>query len=1084
MEKKFNRFHLSRKMLTGTTLFLASMGMASASPTDIGPSLPKSDLIVASPQQSTVTVTGIIEDQIGPVIGASVVEKGTTNGTITDMDGKFTLNVSPKSTLVITYIGYVEQQIPVGSQRNFKIMMKEDTQTLDEVVVVGYGTQKKVNLTGSVSTINVSEMAESRPITNVSQALAGMAAGVTVSSSSNQPGNDNADIKVRGQGTLNSSSPLIIIDGVEAGINTVNPQDIETMTVLKDAASASIYGSRAANGVILITTKQGKTGSIKLEYNGYVSFASIRQTLEPVSNYADYMELINEGYKNSGLGEDHAVFSQESIDAWRNDAGRNPLKYPNTNWIEETFKPSTATNHVVSMSGGSEKIRFYSSFGYSDSPGVMPNSGYTKYSGRLNLDADVKSWLKLGMQLNGYVSDMGPAGKYTSSGTVVDDIFTYASATTPGMVFEAPDGRLGAMNNPEDDAQCAVNNPIARAKRISGNIRKNNIRARFVGTLTPMEGLSVTASYSYELLDENRERKPVFLDQWNFQTETVTYSNKGKTNIMNYDGKVERYFNDVVLRYDNKFFNDKLALNFMAGASQELYRSKSFSATKYDLIDLGLDVINGATGEASASGSKTEWAMHSYFGRINLNWADKYLVEFNLRADASSRFLPGKRWGYFPSGSAAWRIDQESFMEGLVNKGLSSLKFRVSYGALGNNSVGNYDALSLYSNKDNTSSKNILNYVLNNALATGLAQAVIANPELTWETTKVADIGLDFGFFGNRLTGTIDYFNKRTTGILINLPAPDVHGIASIPKVNSATVTNQGFEFTAGWQDQIKDFTYGVNANFTYVTNKVNKFKGKGEGGKSISGANLIWEGHAINSQYLLRVDRLLQTDEDMKIVQQMIDNAPIDPATGKQVNPFAAFGTPQKGDLLYRDVSGPDGIPDGIINNYDKEIVSDGPNPKYLFGLNLNAAWKGFDLSILMQGSLGAKVYWQELAYNTPTVRKGYQINKEVADGRWYEGRTDASYPRLVEYNSSKLNQQQSDFYLQNKNFLKIRNIQLGYTLPKAWTNACQIERVRLYGSLENFFTFTSYKGFDPEVDGMKYPSMKQAVIGLNVTF
>lgn len=1082
MEKKMNRFHLSKKMFAGTTLFLcASMSMASTVPSDIGPSLLKSDFIVTSPQQAKITVSGMVEDQFGAIIGASVVEKGTANGTITDIDGKFSLEVSPNATLVISYIGYVEQRIPVKNQKNIKVLLKEDTQTLEEVVVVGYGTQKKVNLTGSVSTINVSELAESRPITNVSQALAGMAAGVSVASGNNQPGNDNAEIKVRGQGTLNSSSPLIIIDGVEAGINTVNPQDIETMTVLKDAASASIYGSRAANGVILITTKQGKTGSLKLEYNGYVSFASIRKTLEPVSNYADYMELVNEGYTNSDLG---TIFSPETIKTWRDDAGKNPLMYPNTNWIEETFKPSTATNHVVSMSGGSEKIRFYSSFGYSDTPGVMPNSGYTKYSGRLNLDADVKPWLKLGVQLNGYVSDMGPAGKYSDSGTVIDDIFTYASATTPGMVFEAPDGRLGAMNNPEDDAQSAVNNPIARAKRIQGNIRKNNLRARFVGTLKPMEGLSLTASYSYELMDESRESKPVFLDQWNFQTETVTYSNKGKTNIKNYDGKVERYFNDVVLRYDTKLFNDNLGLNFMAGASQELYRSKNFSATKYDLIDLSLGVINGATGDTNASGSMTEWAMHSYFGRINLNWKDRYLFEFNLRSDGSSRFLSNKRWGYFPSGSAAWRIDQESFMEGLVSKGLSSLKFRVSYGALGNNSVGNYDALSLYANKDNTTNKNILNYVLNNALVTGLAQAVIANPELTWETTKVADVGIDFGFFGNRLTGTIDYFNKRTTGILINLPAPDVHGIASIPKVNSATVTNQGFEFTAGWQDNIKDFSYGINANFTYVTNKVNKFKGTGEGGKSISGANLIWEGHSINSQYLLRVDRLLQTDDDMKLVQQIIDNAPTDPSTGKKVNPFAAFGTPQKGDLLYKDVSGPDGKPDGIINNYDKEIVSDGPNPKYMLGLNLNAAWKGFDISILMQGSLGAKVYWQSLAYNTPTVRKGYQINKEVADGRWYEGRTDATYPRLMEYNSSKLNQQTSDFYLQNKNFLKIRNIQLGYTLPKAWTNACQIERVRIYGSLENFFTFTSYKGFDPEVDGMKYPSMKQAVVGLNVTF
>lgn len=1008
--------------------------------------------------QQNQTCKGNVKDANGePIIGASVLVKGTTNGTITDLDGNFTLkNVKKGDRLSISFVGYVPQEVTYNGGA-LNVTLKEDTKTLDEVVVVGYGTQKKVNLTGSISTLDTKEI-EARPVTNVSQALAGMAAGVTVTSSSNQPGNDNADIKVRGQGTLNTSSPLIIIDGVEAGINTVNPSDIESMTVLKDAASAAIYGSRAANGVILITTKQGKAGSMKIDYNGYISFASIRKTLTPVSNYADYMEYVNEGYTNSGIA---TYFSQESIDAWRADNGQNPLKYPNTDWIDETFKGSTANNHVISMSGGSEKIRFYGSFGYSNTPGVMENAGYKKYSGRVNLDADIKPWLNVGMQVNGYVSDMEPAAKYTSSGTVVDNIFTYASATTPGMVFQAPDGRIGAMTNDEDDAQCNSNNPIARANAVTGNIRKNNIRARFYGTIKPFKGFSISASYSYELTDEERNRKPNWVEGWNFQTETVTYTNKGKTYVNNYDGKVERYFNDVTARYTNKFVNNRLDFAVMLGASNELYRSKNFSAQKYDLVDLSLDALSAATGDASASGSSTEWAMRSYFGRINLNWEDKYLAEFNLRADGSSRFQKNNRWGYFPSGSFAWRIDQENFMEDLRDKGLSNLKFRVSYGELGNNSVGNYDSQSLYATG--------YNYVLNNSLATGLAISTIANSNLTWETTAVANVGIDFGFLGNRLTGTIDYFNKRTRDILINLPAPDVHGIASIPKVNSATVSNRGIEFTLGWNDKVRDFQYGANFNFTYVKNNVDKFKGTDEGGMSLSGANLIWEGHSINSQYLLRVDRIIQTDEDLQIVNDM---------KASNSNAFAAFGTPAKGDLLYKDLNG-----DGVIDNNDKEIVSDGPNPKFQVGLNLNAAWKGFDFSMLMQGSFGAKVYWQSAAYNTPTVRYGYQLNKEVVEGRWYEGRTDATYPRLLQYQDTR-NTQLSDFYLQNKNFLKIRNIQLGYTLPKAWTNACHIDRVRIYGTLENFFTFTKYKGWDPEVSGMAYPTMKQAVIGLNVTF
>lgn len=1072
MMKDFNISLFTKTMCIGAALLLTSAGSLQANPETRLP-----DVATAVPQQARITVKGVVEDAFGPVVGANVVEKGTTNGTITNMDGEFSLDVPANGTLVISYIGYVEQQIPVAGKTSFNITLIEDSQALDEVVVVGYGTQKKVNLSGSVASVNVSELAESRPITNVSHALAGVAAGVQVAATSNQPGNDDATIKVRGQGTLNNSSPLVIIDGVEGSISSVNPQDIEAMTVLKDASSAAIYGSRAANGVILITTKQGKSGSLKLDYNGYVSFGSIRKTLTPVSNYADYMELINEGLSNSNLA---TVFSQESIDAWRNDAGRNPLKYPNTDWIDESFRTSTSTNHVLSMSGGSEKIRFYTSFGFLDNPGVMENTGFKRYNGRFNIEADVKPWLTLGAQVSGYVSDMEPAAKYNSNsdtGTVVDDVFTYASATTPGMVFRAPDGRYGAMNNLEDDAQSAINNPLRRLNLADGNFRSTNMRSRFVGTLTPFKGFSVTASYAFEFTDNQRETKSKFLDGWNFLNETITVAGTGRSSIYNYNGKVERNFGDVVARYETRLVNDRLGLNVMAGGSQEQYLTKNFSARKYDMIDLGLSVINGAVGDATASGSSSEWAMRSFFGRINMDWESKYLFEFSFRADGSSRFLSGNRWGYFPSGSAAWRMDQEEFMEPLVDMGLSNLKLRASYGSLGNNAVGNYDALAVYANAKGSGENSSYNYVLNNNLAMGLAQAMIANANLTWETTYLTNIGVDFGLFNNHLTGTVEYFNKKTKDILIDLPAPDVHGTANIPKQNSAQVTNKGFELTLGWQDKKGDFAYSVNGNFSYIKNKVDKFKGTGLEGRSIDGANLIWEGHAINSQYMLRVDRILQTDADMQIVQNIINNAPLD-EKGNKIDPFAAYGTPQKGDLLYRDMNG-----DGIINDDDRVIVSDGPNPKYTFGLNLNASYKGFDFSTLLQGQAGIKVYWQGAAYNTPTVRYGYQLNKRVTDGRWYEGRTDASFPRLLQTQDTR-NTKQSDFYLEDKAYLKIKNIQLGYTLPKSITNMIQIERIRVYGSLENFFTFTKYKGFDPEVSGMRYPSMKEAVIGLNVTF
>ncbi len=1013
-------------------------------------------------QQTAGTCIGTIVSETGEeVIGATVKVQGTSMATSTNIDGHFSLTgVKPGAILEISCIGY-EPLTVTWKGEPLSLTMKETANALDEVVVVGYGQQKKVNLTGSVASVNMDKISDTRPITNVSQALAGLASGVNVTSGNNQPGNDNATIRVRGVGTLNDASPLVIIDGVEAGINTVNPSDIESMSILKDAASAAIYGSRAANGVILITTKKGQSGSVKVNYNGYVSFESIRKTLTPVSNYADYMELINEGYYNT-YGQKNYIFSDAVINEWRANEGGDQLRYPNQDWIDATFKNATATNHTVSMSGGSDKIRFYTSFGYLNNPGVMPNAGFSRYSARVSVDADVTKWLTIGALASGYRGETQPGAR------VQDDIFTYASATTSGMVFLAPDGRFGAMNNTEDDSQCAVNNPISRAYRIEGNQRKNNSRIRFTGTFRPYEGITVVGSYNYELVDTEQRQKPHFVQGWNFKDDVMTYDSTGKTSVSNSDAKVERYFWDAVGNYDKKFW-DRLQFNLMVGASSELYRSKSFNASRQDLIDLGLWALGAATGDASAGGSSTEWSMLSYFGRVNLNWMEKYLLEFNLRYDGSSRFQKGRRWGHFPSASAGWRMEREAFMQGLVDKGLDALKLRVSYGKLGNNSIGNYDTQALYTSSG-------MNYVLGNSLATGLAQSALANALLTWESTNVFNVAADLMLFNSRLSATLEYFHKKTDNILISLPAPAVHGTTSLPKVNSAQVSNQGFELTLTWNDRIGNVNYGINANATYVKNNVDKFKGKDKAGMSISGANLIWEGHPINSQYLLKVDRIIQTDEDLALVQKMIDNAPV--VNGKKANPFAAYGTPEKGDLLYQDVNG-----DGVIDADDRTIVSDGPNPKWMLGLNLTAEWKGIDFGMLLQASLGAKRYWQSTAYNTPTVRYGYQLNKEVCDGRWYEGRTDATYPRLLFYQNN-INQQASDFYLQDLAYLKIRNIQLGYTLPQKWTRACQIDKVRIYGSLENFFTFTKFKGFDPEVSGMAYPTMRQAVIGLNVAF
>lgn len=1011
-------------------------------------------------QQQGRTVTGTVTDDRGEaVIGANVKVKGTSNGSITNVEGRFVLdNVPEGATLVISFVGYKEQVIKTGRQKHLNITLKEDSELIDEVVVVGYASQKKVNLTGSVSSVNMADIAEKRPVTNLSSGLAGMAAGVSVTSSSNVPGNDNASILVRGQGSLNNSAPLVIIDGVESNINTVAPQDVESMSILKDAASASIYGSRAANGVILITTKKGRQGKISIDYTGYVSMESIGKTVEAVTDYADYMELKNEARYNSGEGR-YAQYAQETIDAWRNDNGRNPLLYPNTNWVDEVFQTAVATNHNVSMSGGTDKMSFFTSFGYLDNPGIIEESGYERYSFRSNVEAKVTSWLTLGAKLNGYLSNNGIASDYMSN------IFTYSYASVPGIVLRHPDGRFGGAQAQGEDVQ--ANNPLLYIHNKTGNRKIRNFRSAFNGSITPFKGLTIQGSYSYELSDKETWYRTNVVDLWNFADESVVRADASRQSIYNYNRKEERMFMDGVARYENAFFDRRLDVNVMVGASQEMYRDRKFNASKYDPSDTMVDVIDGATGDATASGAHTEWAMRSYFGRINLGWDNKYLLEVNLRADASSRFLDGNRWGYFPSFSAAWRMDQEAFME-KTRSWLDALKLRVSYGELGNNYLGsdyssNYMAISAYTD---------VNYALGNVAQTGMTQTALANGALTWESTAVTNLAMDFAVLNNRLSGTVEYFVKNTKDILISLPAPLVHGNASIPRQNSAKVQNKGFELTLNWGDNINGFQYNIGGNVTFVDNKVTRFKGDEA---SINGNLITKEGLPINTQYVLLVDRIIETQEDLDYVEWLANNS-VD-QDGNKVDPFTKYKRPELGDVLYKDTNH-----DGIFSDDDRVTRGHGDTPRLYYGINLGCSYKGFDFSMLMSGTGSYKVQYQTMhTSNIPS--SAYNIGKEVAEGRWYEGRTTpAEYPRFL-INDGR-NTRASDLWETDKAYLKIKNVQLGYTLPKRWTEAAALSRVRLFCSLENFFTFSNYVGMDPETSGLTYPAIRQASFGLNVSF
>lgn len=1002
-----------------------------------------------------------------PIAAATVTRKGSTVSVKTDSEGNFEMPAVPaNSTIIVSSIGFQSQEVTVQNNSPLTITLEVSDTNIDEVVVVGFGTQKKENLTGAVSSVKMDDVVGSRPITSLSAGLAGQAPGLSVTQGSGRPGADGGTLRVRGQGTLNNANPLVVIDGVVGDMNLINPQDVESISVLKDAASASIYGSRAANGVILITTKRGKTDQFKVIYNNYFSSQQPSNVMTMISNYADYMELVNEGSKN-GDANAKPIFSQEKIDLWRANENGDPLMYPNVDWVESLFQNKISQNHNLSFTGGSEKIKFFGSYGLLDNPGIIEQANYKRHTGRINLEADIKPWLSLGANINGVVSK-------TQIGTnLINDVFLYAAASTPGMVLRAPDGRFGSPNNPEDDPQS--NNILHRLYAQKGDINKNRFVSRFFAKLKPTKGLSIEGSYSYTYNDDFIYSQPVFNDRWNFLTNSVATAGTGRSSVTNQSVKTYRYYMDGIAKYENKTFDDRLKYEVMVGASQELLKDGWFAASKLDLIDPSLSVLNAATMDASASGNTTDWAMRSFFGRINLSFDDKYLLEANLRTDGSSRFKSGStRWGTFPSASFGWKISSEEFYDVAW---MPTLKLRASYGSLGNNGtvddvffynggINNYEYQTLY---------NSANYVLANQLFVGFAQTSLSNSLMTWESTNVLNLGLDFDLFDYKLSGSVDVFDKTTNNILINLPAPLVVGDAGIPRTNAAKVRNRGIETNLTYRDKIGDsFNFNVSGNFTFIDNKVIKFKGDD---RSISGNNLLQEGYAINTQFILLTDRLIQTDEDLALVDAMIANAPTDPTTGNPVNPFAAFGKPGKGDLLYKDSNG-----DGILNDEDRVAVGHGTAPRVTYGFNLGFDYKGFDFNVFLQGAAGNKLIYSDIHY-TPTVRWGYQLNKEIIDGRWVEGKTDATFPRLLPYTDTR-NTRGSDFWLQNKAYLRVKNIQLGYTFPNELTQRFAVQNLRLFGSLENFWTATSYKGFDPEVSGTNYPTMKQVVFGIGLTF
>ncbi|TKG95005.1 SusC/RagA family TonB-linked outer membrane protein [Puteibacter caeruleilacunae] len=984
------------------------------------------------------SISGSITDQTGePLPGVSVVVKGTTVGITSDFDGNYKLDIPADVTadvLVFSFVGMRTQEIVIGGQTVINVKMAEDAVGLEEVVAIGYGTKKKMNLTGAVASVSAKELG-SRSITNASTAIAGKVSGVLINQNTGVPGADGGTIRIRGVGTLNDSNPLILIDGIEGVMSDVNPNDIESYSVLKDAASAAIYGSRAANGVILITTKRGKKGKVRVNYTGYYGMMSATKLPDMVNNSVEFMELRNETDINSGLS---ATFAQEEIDLWANATDRT--KYPNTDWVDVLWGSAPVQQHNVTFNGGEGKTMYNFSLGYLDQEGIAKGFDYKRYNMRLNLDTKISDEFNWGVNIAASRGDQNRA----KAGDHEMILRTLKSA--PMVLPKDDQGRYGAMPNSVLPNASGTPNPLLDAETSTRNSVTDRATFSLFAELELIKDLKLKGTYGLKYVNRNDDDFTVATPTWDLVSGEMqpfnainTVTNKN-TNSLN-----QTFFS--TLSYKKQL--EDHALSGMVGFNQESYRSDWFSAKKAGQPNDATGELNAGSEQDLAKGSGAEWSLRSVFGRVNYDYKSKYLFEANFRYDGSSRFADGNRWGFFPSFSAAWRVTEESFMENV--SWIDNLKIRASWGELGNQNIGNYASI-----------QNIdlgQYYSFNDALVQGTAINSIANPDITWESTTTTDIGLDLGFVNNKLSVVADYYCRYTRDMLLRVSIPYSVGDVEAPMQNMGEMKNTGIELAVDWRDTKGAFSYGVNVNATYMKNVVEKLD------KEYTGTYLQREGEAMNSIFLLNNVGVYQTQEE--IDQHLPNRTNYNPAPG---------------DLKYEDFND-----DGNITEEDYQIMGKS-NPSWMYGLNLDASYKGFDARVFFQGMADFESFLS-FQYVEP-----YFNNSGLATfwrDRWTPENPSKTMPRLT-YSSYAPNTSAaypSTFYMYDRSFIRLKNVQIGYTLPKELTRKAFMQKVRFYLNAENLVTWTNFKGLDPERYETQerfgvFPVAKTVSMGVEITF
>ena len=1013
------------------------------------------------PQKSSGTISGVVLDPDNmPVIGAGVLITGTSKGTVADENGRWTLEIEDEDTVLeVSSMGFDSQMVKVAGRTELTVVLRPDTQFLEEVVVVGYGTQKKVNLTGSVSMVGSDEIA-ARPISSLSSGLQGLLPGVTVVNPTGQPGESNTTIRVRGIGTIGNSNPLVLIDGVEGDISAVNPEDIESVSVLKDAASASIYGARAANGVLLVTTKKTQGGTndkARVTFGAYFGFQTPTR-LPEMCDALEFMTLDNEARTNVGTAAAWTDTEFKKVSS-----GSDPNYFADTDWISEVlndYAPQQSYN--LTLSGAIGSSGYILSYRYFDQKGLTVGSstGEKRHNVRFKMDTRLIDRLTLSSNLSYTLRDItSPINSLTSGGGAIYNAMRIA----PNAPVKYTDGTwaYGGGNT----------NPVAiLADGGRSNTSTDEFSLLEVLKLDIIKGWDVSATYNLTSTNGFREILKKTITFINPQDQN-TYQYASPNSLKNID--IRNFQQTFILQSNFDFSFGRHNLSGVVGMSQEWYTGKSFEASRTSLTTEYNPTLNlGDATTMSNDASYSSWALRSGFGRVSYNYDERYLLEVNVRYDLSSRFHKDNRGGLFPSVSAGWRLSEEKFMA-FARPLFDNIKFRASWGMLGNQYVGSseYPYLSVLESFSTGLS------LVGAQATTGYVQSTLANPQLSWEKIKMLDVGFDVSMLGNRLNMSFDWYDKNTEGILLKLNYPAQIG-AKPSEQNAGKVNNKGWELDINWREQRGEFYYGVGFNLSDVKNRIVDLAGNSP---DLSGNQVRIVGSAIDAFYGYRATGLM-TPEDFRISDTKNHNYSLPKI------PVILGNDYKPGDIKYEDISGPDGVPDGRITpEYDKTII--GSNiPRYTYSFRGDLAWKGLDFSFVIQGVGKCDGFLEGTARHALQDMAAYPQKVHLER---YNVVTNpdpnASYPRLT-YNTGFNQNTFSTYWLEDASYLRLKNVQIGYTFPEKWMKKARIDNLRIYLSGDNLVTFSKYfYAYDPETPVSKggyYPQVKTVVLGLNVTF